>query len=408
MKQLITPINHDFPILQSQIRGKKLIYLDNAATTQKPQIVIDALTTYYREYNSNIHRGAHYLAHKATEHYEAVREQCKSFIGASEAAEINFTYGTTFGINVIAQGLGKILLKPGDEILLSTMEHHSNIVPWQMVSETTGASIKVIPLLDNQQLDITAFKNLVSERTKIVSIVYASNALGVINPLREIIAIAHQYGALVIADGAQATAHMPINVVDLDVDFYVFSGHKICGPTGVGIMYGKRKLLEQLPPMLGGGEMIKQVSFDHTTYNDLPYKFEAGTPNIADVIALGKAIEYIENIGWDLIHNTEFQLINTATELIRQIDGATIYGDVDMENKVSVLSFNIDGLHPYDLGVLLDQQGIAVRTGHHCCQPLMDTLGISGTVRASFSFYNEIEEVFALETALLRAIKMLR
>jgi len=397
---------NNFPLLNKKINGKELIYLDNAATSQKPQVVLDKLIEYYTEYNSNVHRGAHYMANKATEAFEAVRAKAKVFLGANAEKEIVFTSGTTHGINIISHGLAKIWLKAGDEIILSTMEHHSNIVPWQMAAEDSGAILKIIPLLENQQLNMQAYEQLLNEKTKIVTVVYVSNALGIINPVRDIIHLAHQYGALVVLDGAQSTAHFQIDVTALDTDFYVCSGHKILGPTGTGILYGKEKLLSLLPPLFGGGEMIREVSFAATTYNDSPYKFEAGTPNIGDIIALGTALDYLSTVGWETISHIENSLLSTATELMREIDSAILYGDV--EDKVCLLSFNIDGIHPYDLGVLLDLEGIAIRTGHHCCQPLMHSLQIPGTCRASLSFYNTLEEIFRFYEVLRKIIPKLR
>lgn len=395
-----------FPILKRKVKGKDLVYFDNAATSQKPQSVVDAISNYYSTYNANIHRGLHTLADEATAAYEESRVSVKQFIGASTHEEIIFTKGTTEGINLVASSWGRANLNPGDEIIISTLEHHSNIVPWQMIAEERGASIKVIPIDDNGVLDINAFKKLLNEKTKIVSIIHVSNALGVINPVEEIISLAHQNGSLVMLDGAQSVVHLDIDVQKLDCDFMVFSGHKIYGPTGVGVLYGKKALLEAMPPYQGGGEMIKEVTFEKTTYNELPFKFEGGTPNIADVIALKTAIDFINQQGKSRMCVYEETLLTYATDKLKSIEGLKIIGDVP--NKVSVISFIIDGVHPQDLAILLDNQGIAVRTGHHCAQPLMKRLGIVGTTRASFAPYNTIAEIDTLVSALHKALKMLK
>lgn len=395
-----------FPILKRKVKGKDLVYFDNAATSQKPQSVVDAISNYYSTYNANIHRGLHTLADEATAAYEESRVSVKQFIGASTHEEIIFTKGTTEGINLVASSWGRANLNPGDEIIISTLEHHSNIVPWQMIAEERGASIKVIPIDDNGVLDINAFKKLLNEKTKIVSIIHVSNALGVINPVEEIISLAHQNGSLVMLDGAQSVVHLDIDVQKLDCDFMVFSGHKIYGPTGVGVLYGKKALLEAMPPYQGGGEMIKEVTFEKTTYNELPFKFEGGTPNIADVIALKTAIDFINQQGKSRMCVYEETLLTYATDKLKSIEGLKIIGDVP--NKVSVISFIIDGVHPQDLAILLDNQGIAVRTGHHCAQPLMKRLGIVGTTRASFAPYNTIAEIDILILALHKALKMLK
>jgi cysteine desulfurase/selenocysteine lyase len=395
-----------FPILKRKVKGKDLVYFDNAATSQKPQSVVDAISNYYSTYNANIHRGLHTLADEATAAYEESREAVKQFIGASTHEEIIFTKGTTEGINLVASSWGRANLNPGDEIIISTLEHHSNIVPWQMIAEERGASIKVIPIDDNGILDMDAFKKLLNAKTKIVSIIHVSNALGVINPVEEIISLAHLNGTLVMLDGAQSVVHLDIDVQKLDCDFMVFSGHKIYGPTGVGVMYGKKALLEAMPPYQGGGEMIKEVTFEKTTYNELPFKFEAGTPNIADVIALKTAIDFINKQGKNRMREYEETLLVYATDKLKSIEGLKIIGDVP--NKVSVVSFIIDGVHPQDLAILLDNQGIAVRTGHHCAQPLMKRLGIVGTTRASFAPYNTIAEIDILVSALHKALKMLK
>ena len=395
-----------FPILKRKVKGKDLVYFDNAATSQKSQSVVDAVSNYYSTYNANIHRGLHTLADEATAAYEESRVSVKQFIGASSHEEIIFTKGTTEGINLVASSWGRANLNPGDEIIISTLEHHSNIVPWQMIAEERGASIKVIPIDDNGILDMDAFKKLLNSKTKIVSIIHVSNALGVINPVEEIISLAHLNGTLVMLDGAQSVVHLDIDVQKLDCDFMVFSGHKIYGPTGVGVLYGKKALLEDMPPYQGGGEMIKEVTFEKTTYNELPFKFEAGTPNIADVIALKTAIDFINAEGKPRMRAYEETLLVYATDKLKSIEGLKIIGDVP--NKVSVISFIIDGVHPQDLAILLDNQGIAVRTGHHCAQPLMKRLGIVGTTRASFAPYNTIAEIDILVSALYKALKMLK
>jgi cysteine desulfurase/selenocysteine lyase len=394
-----------FPILSKKIKGKHLVYFDNAATSQKPIAVIDAITNYYNENNANIHRGLHTLADEATAAYETSREAVQEFIKAAHKEEIIFTKGTTDGINLIASAWGNANLNLGDEIILSTLEHHSNIVPWQMLAERKGAVIKVIPVDEEGIINMQAFEQMLTPKTKIVSIIHVSNALGVINPVEEIISKAHANNTLVLLDGAQSAVHLDINVIKLDCDFFVFSGHKIYGPTGVGILYGKRQLLEAMPPYQGGGEMIKEVSFEKTTYNELPFKFEAGTPNIADVIALKAAIEFFKENGKEIMRIHEDNLTQYATKKLKSIQGVKIIGDVS--NKVSVISFVVDGIHPQDLAVLLDNQGIAVRTGHHCAQPLMKRLGIVGTTRASFAAYNTIEEIDSFISALQKAISML-
>lgn len=398
-------LRQQFPILQRELKGKPLVYFDNAATSQKPQAVIDALVDYYSKYNANIHRGIHTLAEEATAAYESTRETVRSFIGAASVEEIIFTRGTTEGINLVASSWGRKNIQAGDEIIISTLEHHSNIVPWQMLAEEKGAILKVIPINANGEILLEEYYSLLSPKTKLVSVVHASNSLGVINPVKEIIDAAHKAEALVMIDGAQSTVHLDINVQELDCDFFAFSGHKLYGPTGVGALYGKRDILEAMPPFHGGGEMIKEVRFSGTTYNDLPYKFEAGTPNIADTIALKAAIDFINTIGKAAIRAHEHELLIYGTEQLRQIAGVHIKGDIS--NKVSVISFVVDGVHPQDLGVLLDQQGIAVRTGSHCTMPLMECLNITGTTRASFAAYNTKEEIDKLVAGLQKAIKML-
>lgn len=395
-----------FPILNRKVKGRDLIYFDNAATAQKPLQVIEALTHYYSHYNANIHRGLHTLADEATAAFEATRHSIQHFIGAALPEEIIFTKGTTESINLVAAAWGNTHLQKGDEIIISSLEHHANIVPWQMVAEARGARLRIIPIDDNGVLDMEAYSDMLNEKTKFVSIVHASNALGVVNPVEEIITKAHTYGALVLVDAAQSSVHLELDVQQLDCDFLVFSGHKIYGPTGTGILYGKKALLEMLPPYQGGGEMIKEVTFEKTTFNELPFKFEAGTPNIADFIALKPAVDFIQDIGKKNIHAHEDALLRYATEKLEAIDGLHIRGNVS--NKVSVVSFTIDDIHPQDLAILLDNQGIAVRTGHHCAQPLMKRLGIVGTTRASFASYNTFEEIDIFTQALNKSIKMLR
>ena len=401
----VQAIRAQFPILSRKVKGKDLVYLDNAATAQKPLSVIDALVHYYSHYNANIHRGLHTLADEATAAYEASRVAVKEFVGASSPDEIIFTKGTTDSINLVAYSWGKSFLQEGDEIIISSLEHHANIVPWQMIAAEKKAILRVIPISDDGILDMEAFKSMLGPKTKFVSVVHVSNALGIINPVEEIIRLAHQHNAVVLLDGAQSSVHLDIDVQTLGCDFYAFSGHKIYGPTGVGVLYGRRDLLESMPPYQGGGEMIKEVRFEYTTYNELPFKFEAGTPNIADVIALKAGIDFIKSIGKHAIRKHEEQLLEYATAKLKDIAGLRIIGDV--KNKVSVISFVIDGVHPQDLAILLDNQGIAVRTGHHCTQPLMHRLGIVGTTRASFAVYNTLDEVDLLIKALNKSLKML-
>lgn len=388
----ISSIRDMFPVLDQKVNGKKLIYFDNAATTQKPESVINALSEYYEKYNANIHRGLHALAEKATAAYEDTRKTVQQFIHATELEEVIFTSGTTESINLVANAFGRKFLNAGDEVIISELEHHSNIVPWQLICEERRAVLKVIPIDSLGDLDLEAYKILISSKTKIVAINHISNALGTINPVREIVKIAHDSGAVVLLDGAQATAHVDIDVQELDCDFYAFSAHKLYGPTGVGVLYGKRKLLESMNPYKGGGEMIKEVSFEKTTFADIPYKFEAGTPNIADVIAFNEALKFVQHLGdkRDIL-SYEQSLLDEATERLKEIPGMTIIGEA--KNKIGVISFNIEGLHHFDIGMMLDAKGIAVRTGHHCTQPLMHKFGIDGTVRVSFSIYNTLEEV---------------
>ena len=400
----VEKIRADFPILQRQVNGKPLVYFDNAATSQTPTIVIDAIVDYYSNYNANIHRGVHSLSQEATDKYEEARIKIQQHFNAEKAYEIIFTAGTTHGINMVASGFSE-LLKKGDEIIVSALEHHSNIVPWQMLCKKTGAILKVIPMLQNGTLAMKAFDQLLSEDTKLVFCNHVSNALGTINPIKEIIEKAHSVGAAVLIDGAQATPHIKPNMQELDVDFYVASAHKICGPTGVGFLYGKEKWLEKLPPYQGGGEMIETVTFEKTTYAGLPHKFEAGTPNICGGIAFGVALDYMNTIGFDKIANYENQLLQYGTEKLQEIEGLTIYGT--STEKTAVISFNIEGIHPYDIGVILDKLGVALRTGHHCAQPIMNFYKIPGTVRASFAFYNTKEEIDIFIAALKKAIMML-
>jgi len=402
----IEQIRSKFPILSRKVKGKDLVYFDNAATAQKPQQVIDALTSYYTGYNANIHRGLHTLADEATAAFEATRHAMRAFIGAAHAEEIIFTKGTTESINLVAQSWGAAFLKEGDEIIISSLEHHANIVPWQMIAETKGAKLRVIPIDDNGVLDMQAYKNMLNSKTKMVAVVHVSNALGVINPVEEIIHLAHAQGAHVLIDGAQSSVHLDIDVQSLDCEFFVFSGHKVYGPTGTGILYGKKSLLEAMPPYQGGGEMIKEVTFEKTTYNELPFKFEAGTPNIADFIALKSAIDFIKDTGKDSIRAHENMLLGYATEKLRAFKDVRIIGDVF--EKVSVISFVVEGVHPQDLAILLDNQGIAVRTGHHCAQPLMQRLCIVGTTRISFAAYNTIQEIDTFMEALKKSLNMLR
>jgi len=397
-KMDIEQIRADFPILHQQVNGKPLVYLDNGATTQKPQVVIDALANYYRTTNSNVHRGAHTLSDQATQMFEDARITMQEFLNAEKSEEIIWTRGTTESINLVAQTWVRSNVKPGDEIIISGMEHHSNIVPWQMVCEQTGAILKVIPVLDDGSLDYDGYLKLLNDKTKFVAVVHVSNALGTLNPVEDIIHEAHKVGAKTLIDGAQAVAHWDIDVQALDCDFYAFSGHKLFGPTGLGVLYGKEALLNAMPPYQGGGEMILHVSFEKTTYNVLPYKFEAGTPNIAGAIAMAAAVDYLNSLDRIALAKHEDSLLARANELAAQTDGLRLVGT--SKNKASVFSFLIEGTHPHDVGTLLDQQGIAVRTGHHCAMPVMEQFDIPGTVRASFTFYNTLEEVDALFKAI--------
>ena len=400
----IESIRNDFPILNTKVNGNQLIYFDNAATSQTPNCVIDSISDYYKNLNSNIHRGVHKLSQLATDKYEESRKKFKEHLNARSASEIIFTSGTTHSINLISNGFTGFL-KEGDEIIVSQLEHHSNIVPWQMLCEKTGAIMKVIPMNEKGDLDLSEFSDLLGNKTKVVFVNHVSNALGTVNPIETIIEKSHKAGAAVLIDGAQAAPHFEIDVRKLDVDFYVCSAHKLCGPTGVGILYGKKEWLEKLPPYQGGGEMIDQVSFEKSTYADLPNKFEAGTPNISGVIASGIALDYINKLGLANIKQYEDYLLDYATAKLKEIDGIKIYGE--SRTKVSVISFNIGEIHPYDIGSVIDNLGIAVRTGHHCAQPIMDYFDIPGTIRISFSFYNTIDEINILIDALKKASKML-
>lgn len=398
-------LREQFPILDQQVYGHPLVYFDNAATTQKPLCVIDTLSNYYLTLNSNIHRGAHHLAAQATEAYEATRQHVQRFINARHNHEIVFTRGTTESINLVAASFGQAFLNAGDEVIVSGMEHHSDIVPWQLACERKGARLRVIPFSDEGILDLDAYRNLFTEKTRIVAVNHVSNTLGTINPIKEIIAIAHSHNVPVLIDGAQAISHIKVDVQELDCDFYCFSGHKMYAPMGVGVMYGKEEWLDKMPPYQGGGEMIKTVTFEKTTYNELPFKFEAGTPSVGDVLGLESAMNFMESIGIDAIFQHEHELTQYATEQLLQIPNMRIFGTAP--NKTSVISFLIGNAHPYDVGTLLDKLGIAVRTGHHCTQPIMDRYGIPGTVRASFAIYNTREEIDLFIKALNRIAPML-
>ena len=400
----IPKIRAEFPILSQTVNGKPLVYFDNGATSQKPQVVIDAISKHYQEINANIHRGVHTLSQLATDAYEESRTKIQKHINAKQTNEVIFTSGTTHSVNIIAAGFAA-LLKSGDEVLVSALEHHSNIVPWQMLCERSGAVLKVIPMNESGELIQSEYQKLLSSKTKIVAVNHISNALGTINPIREMIQKAHEVGAAVLIDGAQAVPHLKPDVQDLDCDFYVFSGHKMCGPTGTGILYGKESWLNKLPPYQGGGEMIASVSFEKTTYAELPHKFEAGTPNIAGGIVLGVAVDYMNSIGFDNIAKQELELLNYGTKKLLEIEGLKIFGTA--KEKTSVISFNIDGIHPYDIGTIIDKKGIAVRTGHHCAQPIMDYYQIPGTIRASFAFYNTKEEIDVMVEAIKKAKTML-
>lgn len=400
----VNQIRKDFPILDSQVYGKPLVYLDNSATTQKPLCVIDKLKDGYLHHNANVHRGVHFLSQDATDLHEGSRRRMQTFINAASSDEIVFTRGTTESINLVASSFGETFLQDGDEVIISAMEHHSNIVPWQLFQQRRKIVLKVIPFNELGELDMDAYARLFTERTKLVSVTHVSNVLGTVNPVKEIIRIAHSHQVPVMIDGAQSTPHLKVDVQDLDADFLVFSGHKVYGPTGVGVLYGKRKWLEQMVPYQGGGEMIQSVSFEKTTFNELPYKFEAGTPDFISTVGLATAVDYVESIGLDEIAQYEQQLLDYATEQFQQLPGMRIFGQAG--HKSAVLSFLVDGIHHYDMGLLLDKMGIAVRTGHHCAQPLMQAFGIEGTVRASFSFYNTMEEVDKLVAGVKRVCGM--
>ncbi len=403
-KKTVEDIRNDFPILSQKVNGKPLIYLDNGATTQKPLSVINAISDYYKEYNSNIHRGVHALSQFATDKYEESRGKIKDFIKAASIEEIIFVRGTTEAINLVADSYGRDNLKPGDDVIISTMEHHSNIVPWQMVCDSTGANLKVIPVDDDGVLILDEYEAMLSNNTKIVSVVHQSNTLGTINPVKEMTKMAHDKGAVVLIDGAQSAPHLSVDVQDINCDFFAFSGHKVCGPTGVGILYGKKDILENMKPYQGGGDMIRNVSFEHTTYNDLPYKFEAGTPNIAGGIGLGVAIDYLTNLGMDNIASYEKELLLYTREQLREMSGIRIIGQA--EEFGGVVSFVMDCAHPHDIGTILDAEGVAIRTGHHCTQPLMDRFDIPATARASVSFYNTKADIDALIVAVDRVSEL--
>ena len=394
----VAALRRDFPVLQQRVHGKPLVYLDNAATSQTPLAVIDAMRKFYLEDCANVHRGVHELSQRATDDYEGARTAVQKFIGAAESEEVIYTRGTTDALNLVAHSYGRTHVHAGDEVIISTLEHHSNIVPWQILCDERGATLRVIPINDAGELLMDEYAGLLSDKTRIVAVNHVSNALGTVNPVRQIIALAHERGIPVLLDGAQSIPHMKVDVQELDCDFYAFSGHKMFGPTGIGILYGKRELLEKMPPYQGGGDMIKSVTFEKTTYNDLPYKFEAGTPNIADAIGLGAAVEYLNQIGMDRIASYEKHLLDYATEAISAVDGIRLIGTA--REKASVLSFIVEGVHPHDIGTILDREGVAVRAGHHCAQPVMDRFGVPATTRASLAFYNTEDEVDALVAAV--------
>lgn len=400
----VARIRAEFPILTQTVNGKPLVYLDNAATSHKPQCVIDTINHFYAAHNSNVHRGVHYLSQLATRELEGARDIVKKFLNAASDKEVIFTKGTTDGINLVAQSYGRKFIKEGDEIIISALEHHANIVPWQMLCEQTGAVLRVIPINDDGELLMEEYEKLLNPKTKFVSVNYVSNALGTINPVKRIIELAHAQDVPVLIDGAQSAPHLKVDVRELDCDFYAFSGHKVCGPTGIGILYGKQHLLEQMPPIQGGGDMIKVVTFEKTTYNDLPYKLEAGTPHIEGGIGLGRAIQYLESIGLDKIAAYEHELLEYATELIGGIPGVRLIGTA--KEKASVLSFLINDIHPHDIGTILDQEGIAIRAGHHCAQPIMQRFQVPATARASFAFYNTKDEIDALANAVHQVIEV--
>jgi cysteine desulfurase / selenocysteine lyase len=400
----VSRVREDFPILKTEVHGRPLVYLDNAATSQKPQAVLDALARYYAAENANVHRGVHYLSQLATREYEEARVKVKRFINAADAHEVIFTKGATEGINLVAASYGRRFLKEGDEVIISAMEHHANIVPWQLLCEQTGAVLRVIPMNDNGELLMDEFERMLNPRTKFVSVVYVSNALGTVNPVRRIIELAHAQDVPVLLDGAQSAPHLKVDVRELDCDFYVFSGHKLCAPTGTGVLYGKAHLLNSMPPYQSGGDMIASVTFEKTTFNTLPYKFEAGTPHIAGFIGLGAAVDYLEGVGMENIAAYEHELLEYATEVVGAIRGVKLIGTA--REKASVLSFTVEGVHPHDIGTILDQEGVAVRAGHHCAQPVMQRFGVPATARASFAFYNTKEEVDALAEGIQRAIEV--
>jgi cysteine desulfurase/selenocysteine lyase len=400
----VSRIREDFPILRQRVRGKPLVYLDNAATSQKPQVVIDAVTRFYAEENANIHRGVHYLSERATVAYDEVREKVARFINARTSKEVIFTRGTTEGINLVAQSYGRSVLRPGDDIVITAMEHHSNIVPWQLLCEQTGAVLRAAPISDAGELDLEAFQQLLGDRTRLVAVVHLSNALGTINPIRKLVALAHARGIPVLVDGAQSAPHLRVDVRELDCDFFAFSGHKIFGPTGVGVLYGKEALLERMPPYQGGGDMIATVTLERSTWAPLPAKFEAGTPMIAQVMGLGAAIDYVQGVGMEAISAWEQQLLTYATQRVTGIEGLRLIGTA--RDKASVLAFVLDGVHPHDIGTILDDEGVAIRAGHHCAQPVMQRFGVPATARASFAFYNTVAEVDALADGLTRVKKM--
>lgn len=397
-------IREDFPILSEEVHGQPLVYFDNAATSQKPKPVIEAITRYYTQINSNIHRGVHTLSQKATDAFEETREKVRAHINAEHAHEIIFTKGTTDGINLVASSFGQHFIGEGEEVIITNMEHHSNIVPWQLICAQRGARLKIVPISDKGELDLATFRKMLNKNTALVAVNHISNSLGTINPVKEITEAAHEVGAAVLIDGAQSAPHMPIDVQDIGADFYTFSAHKMCGPTGLGVLYGREEWLEKMPPYQGGGEMIKEVFLDHSTWADLPHKFEAGTPNISEVVAFGTALDYLNEIGWEAIEAQERDLLEYGMARLSEIEGLKIYGEADQ--KASVISFLIEGIHPYDVGMVLDKLGIAVRTGHHCTQPIMDRFKIPGTVRASFAFYNTREEIDRLVEGLQRVKTM--
>jgi cysteine desulfurase/selenocysteine lyase len=404
LRELVWQWRQDFPLLQRTVYGKPIVYLDNAATTQKPTAVVAALQYYYTECTSNVHRGVYYLSEQATQLYEEARRTVQRFLGAAEAAEIVFVRGTTEAINLVAHCLGRTRIRPGSEILLTHMEHHSNIVPWQLVAEQTGARLRVLPITPDGELMLEAYPELLTERTAVVAVVHVSNSLGTINPVAELIQTAHERGIPVLVDGAQAVAHMPVDVQQLDCDFYAFSGHKIYGPTGIGVLYAKRRWLEEFPPYQGGGDMIRHVTFERTLYNDVPYKFEAGTPNIAGAIGLKAALEYVQQCGLERIAAHEHELLRYATERLQELPGVRLIGTA--QRKAAIISFVIEGVHPHDVGTVLDREGIAIRVGHHCTQPVMEFFGVPATSRVSFGLYNTLEEVDRLVEALWRVIRL--